>query len=78
LQFKARPSKYLLRPYLENTQHKKGQEKWLKWYSSCLASGKSSSTSTTKKKKKEIKNTGCSDIQNRENQSSVGSQGILP
>jgi hypothetical protein len=27
-----------MRPYLKNTQHRKGLAEWLKWYSACLAS----------------------------------------
>jgi hypothetical protein len=29
--------KQFARPYLKNTQYKKGLVEWLKWYSTCLA-----------------------------------------
>jgi hypothetical protein len=32
------PGKQLARPYVENTQYKKGLAEWLKWYSASLAS----------------------------------------
>jgi hypothetical protein len=31
LRFKVSPGKYIVRPHLKNTQHKKGLVEWLKW-----------------------------------------------
>jgi hypothetical protein len=40
--------KYFMRPYLKNTQHKKGLVEWLKWQGTCLSSNPSAAKQTNK------------------------------
>jgi hypothetical protein len=52
-----------MRPYLENTQHKKRLVEWLKLYSACLASAKPwVKPQHQKKKKKKRKKINCISI----------------